>query len=230
MIIFYDFDGTLTPHSMPQYPILHSCGYTDDVLNPKVKSEIDRGLSFYEAYYKCYEEIFKENNLEMTRCNVCLGAQNTEFSNGVLDFFKEFQSSYTGLKHYIVTSGLKYYIEETPLNKYVDGVFGVTYKEKNGVYQDLDQLLTDVHKVDLIKRIQKENNNTNEIVYFGDGMTDKLAFEYVHSIGGNTVFIVSDERSKNNYDELKNTGIITKCFNSDFGKSSKVRKYIQSLI
>lgn len=230
MIIFYDFDGTLTPHSMPQYPILHSCGYTDDVLNPRVKSEIDKGISFYKAYYKCYEEIFDENNLKMNRSNICFGAENTEFNNGVIDYFREFQNSSTGIKHYIVTSGLKYYVEETPLNQYVDGVFGVTYKEENGIYQNLDQLLTDVQKIDVIKQIQKENNNTNEIIYFGDGMTDKLAFEYVHNIGGKTVFIASDERSKENYKELKDTGIITKCFNSNFGQSSEIREFVQSLI
>ena len=29
MIIIYDFDGTLTPNSLPQYEILKKCGYDD---------------------------------------------------------------------------------------------------------------------------------------------------------------------------------------------------------
>ena len=29
MVIIYDFDGTLTPNSLPQYEILKKCGYDD---------------------------------------------------------------------------------------------------------------------------------------------------------------------------------------------------------
>ena len=32
MIIIYDFDGTLTPYSLPQYEILIENGYSDDIL------------------------------------------------------------------------------------------------------------------------------------------------------------------------------------------------------
>lgn len=32
MIIIYDFDGTLTPYSLPQYEILKKCGYNDETL------------------------------------------------------------------------------------------------------------------------------------------------------------------------------------------------------
>lgn len=30
MIIIYDFDGTLTPYSLPQYEIIKKCGYDDN--------------------------------------------------------------------------------------------------------------------------------------------------------------------------------------------------------
>jgi len=46
-----------------------------------------------------------------------------------------------------------------------------------------------------IQKIQGENNGTNKVIYFGDGLTDRYAFEYVHSIGGKNVFIISNNKS-----------------------------------
>lgn len=40
MILIYDFDGTLTPYSLPQYPILKQCGYTDASLMKRIEQEI----------------------------------------------------------------------------------------------------------------------------------------------------------------------------------------------
>lgn len=91
-------------------------------------------------------------------------------------------------------------------------------------------LLSDRKKVDVIKKIQQDNNETNQIVYFGDGLTDKCAFEYVHSIGGTNVFISSDNHSNSSYETLNANGIINKKFDADFGKSSPIRDYIQTLM
>ena len=63
-----------------------------------------------------------------------------------------------------------------------------------------------------------------------DGLTDKLAFEYVHSIGGKNIFITSNEKSKANYQKLNINQIIDECFDSDFGIDSKISKYIEAQI
>ncbi len=96
--------------------------------------------------------------------------------------------------------------------------------------EDIDFLLTDEKKVEVIRRIQSENNETQEIVYFGDGLTDKFAFEYIHSIGGKNIFISSNEKSKENYKKLNINQIIDECFDSDFSIDSKISKYIESRI
>ena len=38
--IIYDFDGTLTPFSIPRFSILEKCGYEDGALNPKFLNEV----------------------------------------------------------------------------------------------------------------------------------------------------------------------------------------------
>ena len=82
-------------------------------------------------------------------------------------------------------------MNKTVIGKYVDGVYGVTFNEENGIYKNIDKLVTDEKKVDAIKDIQLHNEGTNKIIYFGDGLTDELAFQYVHKIGGKNVFIAS---------------------------------------
>lgn len=230
MVIIYDFDGTLTPYSLPQYEIIKKCGYNEEMLMNRIEEKLTNSKSLYEAYYKCYIEILLENNILLTKANVCLGADKVEFNNGVIEYFKNFQSQTTGVKHYIVTSGIKDYVDKTVIRKLVDGVYGVTFNEENGIYKDIDMLLTDKKKVDFIKQVQKDNQETNNIIYFGDGLTDGFAFEYVHSIGGKNVFIATKNESMETYKQLNVKGIIDKYFEPDFSMSSKLSKYIKTQI
>ena len=230
MVVIYDFDGTLTPYSLPQYELLEKCGYDEEKLMNRIKKELNNNKELYSVYYKCYMEILAENKIPMTKENICLGAKNVQFNNGVLEYFKSFQTSNTDIKHFIVTSGIQAYVDETHIRKFVDGVYGVTFNEENGIYKDIDILLTDKKKVDVIKQVQKDNNETNNIIYFGDGLTDSFAFEYVHSIGGKNVFIATKNESMETYKKLNVKGIIDKCFEPDFSMDSELSKYIQTQI
>lgn len=228
MVIIYDFDGTLTPYSLPQYQILKQCGYTDKTLMKRIEEEMIRNhTGFYETYYKCYRDILAENEIIMSRSNICLGAEHTRLNNGVEEYFKRFQSSKTGIKHYIVTSGIMDYVTETVIRDYVDGIYGVTFKQENGIFQNVDVLVTDKKKVDIIQKIQSENARTNEVIYFGDGLTDEFAFKYVHGIGGRNVFVASNERSYTNYQKLNVNGIIDNYFEANFEVNSQISNYIQ---
>lgn len=228
MIIIYDFDGTLTPYAYPQYSILEKCHLSEIALKEKMKETIKDGYNFYEAYYKVYEDTLKENGFVFSKENVCMGAQNVRLHKGVKEYFENFQSSKTDIKHYIITSGFEAYVKETIVTKWVDGIYGTTYEQKDGIFQKVDVLLTDKMKVDFIKKIQKENPS-EKIVYFGDGITDQYAFEYVHSIKGKTVFVSSDEESKKIYKQLNKNGDITECFEGNFERHSAIWQFVQNL-
>lgn len=232
MIIIYDFDGTLTPYSLPQYPVLKQFGVTDQSLMARIEEELHKGQvsSFYEAYYKCYKNILHENGVTMSRRNICLGANNVQFNKDVVDYFNRFQCSKTGIKHYIVTSGVQDFVEETAISSYVDGIYGVTFKQENGIFQNVDTLLSDKKKVDVIKELQSKNKGTRDVIYFGDGLTDKFAFAYVHSIGGKNVFVASNEHSINSYKKLNENGIINECFKADFAINSSISNYVAKQI
>lgn len=149
---------------------------------------------------------------------------------GVEEYFKRFQSSSSGVKHYIVTSGIRDYVMETPISESVDGIYGVTFKQEDGIFQGIDFMLSDEKKVDIIKKIQSENKGTREITYFGDGLTDQLAFEYVHSIGGQNAFIASGERAQINYAKINANGIMNYYFEPDFGVDSEISQYMKKQV
>ena len=220
MIVIYDFDGTLTPYSLPQYSILKNCGYDEVKFMDRVEQEQEK-TDLYTAYWKCYKNILLENNIEISKENICFEADKVKLNNGVLDYFNKFRSSNTCIKHYIVTSGVEDYVKATPIGKLVDGIYGTTI-DKNNV-----NILSDIDKVDIIKMIQQNNQIANDIIYFGDGLTDKLAFQYVHKIGGINVFVKSNEKSISNYKKMADEKIIDKCFSSDFGENSEIDKFME---
>ena len=231
MIIIYDFDGTLTPYSLPQYEILKRCGYDDNKLIERIKNEINanNSLNLYQAYFKCYVDILKEHNIELNMDSICLGVDKTRFNKSVEEYFNRMQFSKTGIKHYIITSGIKEYVKRTSIGSLVNDIYGVTFKRDGEKITEIDFLVTDKKKVDIIKEIAQENSNKN-IVYLGDGLTDADAFEYVHSISGKSIFIMANNDAIENYKKLKKQGIIDEGFDADFSEGSDLDNFLKVLI
>ena len=42
MVIIYDFDGTLTPYSLPQYEIIKKCGYNEEMLMNRIEEKLTK--------------------------------------------------------------------------------------------------------------------------------------------------------------------------------------------
>lgn len=227
MIIIYDFDGTLTPHGIPQYEILKKFGYDDEKLLKRVQELVKKeGIPLYRAFYKVYEDILRENDTEMSYANVVLGANDVVFNPGVLSYFEKMQEKNTGIKHFIVTSGLEEYVRSTKIQTLVDGVYGVTYHCVGDTFTTIDRLLTDEEKPKVIEAIVG-NNKSEKIVYVGDGLTDKYAFEYVHSIGGTSIYVGSTDQDFKNYQSLKENNIVDEYFSKDFGEGSDFENFIK---
>lgn len=226
MTIIYDFDGTLTPYSMPQYEILKKCGYDDEKQRDRRNLVINQcGISMYQAYYEVYEDILKENNIAMTAENIILGSDKVEFNKGVLDYFQDLQTKNTGIKHYIVTSGFKEYVSNTKIAPFVNGIYGAVYRKENDVYTEIEELVSDGMKPEIIKKILRDSNSKN-VIYIGDGMTDRYAFEYVHTIGGTSLYVGSTDKDLDNFSKLKEEGIVDNYFERDYSKNSELRTYI----
>ncbi len=224
MILIYDFDGTLTTNPLPEFEILKDCGCSTEELLPKIKKlKEDRKINFVEAYITSYIEVIKENNLKLNEYNLFKGYDKVKFNKGVLDYFNHFQSN--DIKHYVVTSGFKDYVEKTKVKPFLTKVYGTTLKKENDEYIGINTIVTDDAKAEIISQIVKSTNKI--IVYFGDGLSDKAAFKYVHSLGGKTIFIAKTKTKE--YVELNNLGIIDHLFEPDFSENSAIYKYVQTL-
>lgn len=230
MIIIYDFDGTLTPYSLPQYEIIKKCGYDDNKLMKRIKNVINtnKNLNLYQAYFKCYIDILEEHNIELNINNLCLGAEKTRFNKSVEEYFSRMQFNKTGIKHYIITSGIKEYVRRTAIGNLVNDIYGVTFKQDGEKLTGIDFLITDKKKVEIIKQIAQDNSN-EKIVYLGDGLTDAKAFDYVHSINGKSIFIIANDDAKESYINLNKQGIIDKGFDADFSEGSDLDIFIKGL-
>lgn len=230
MIIIYDFDGTLTPFGIPQYEILKKFGYNNGKLLERVMSLMKKDrLSLYRAFYKTYEDILKENNTEMSLANITLGANDVTFNPGVLSYFEEMQEKNSGIKHFIVTSGFEEYVRNTKICTLVNGIYGVTYRQKEDIFTTVDRLVTDEEKPKIIEMILKNNGN-KKVIYVGDGLTDKYAFEFVHSLGGICIYVGTTGKDFEDYKSLKENDIVDEYFSRDFSVESDFRIFIRKEI
>ena len=221
-VVIYDFDGTLTIYPMVRYKIIEKCDISYDEMRNSVYDYMNKNnTDIYNSYYSVFFNLLDSKNIDINIDNICYGSNMIEYSRGVIDYFNR----YKNVKHYVVTSGLKDYILNSYISKFFDDVYGVTIDYKN---KKINKLLTDKDKVDAIKEIIKKNNcNISDVVYVGDGLTDKYAFSYIHNNGGKTIFI-SDNDSDKLYLELSN--IIDYKFNRDFSVGSDIDMFINNFI
>lgn len=225
MIIIYDFDGTLTPYPIPKYKVLEDCGYDEIRLKLKLKEIMnEKNMNLYQAFVECIFEILKDNNLPQDLDTICVGANEVGFNKGVIDFFKNLQTK--KVTHYILTSGLDEYVKRTPIKPYIKNIYGTSMSQDK-----LKRLITDEDKPIYIKKIMElEHSNGTNIVYIGDGLTDKYAFEYVKSVGGICIYLSGEGKNDKNYQQLNDLGIITECFKPNYEIDKPLYKYISNLI
>ena len=106
-------------------------------------------------------------------------------------------------------------------------------EKRNIAIQDFikkETTMTEEEKVLAIKKIQSlyPKKKQNDIIYFGDGLTDQKAFEYVHSIGGISVFVSNDISIYNfSLTKLQELNIIDKCFEADFSPQNDIYHYVK---
>lgn len=233
-IIIYDFDGTLTPVPTPNFEILEYVGIKNptsnkvyiDMINKKIDED---NMNLYEAIYNTYLEVIKDANVKLTNDNISMGSNNFEYNNGVVEFLE--YTKKVGIKNYIVSSSIKVLLDETKVASYFEDIYATTFNyDDNKEAISIDYLLTDRKKVEVIKKILKDNNldNCNNIIYIGDGLTDYYAMEYVEKNGGKSIYIYYDKLDKN-MEVMKNKNVVSLYTQADFRKNSEIYNYINKI-
>lgn len=223
-IVIYDFDGTLTPYPITVLGILENCGFIGGGNNfnfKKLVSErmLEKNISVYNSFYETIFDVVESNGYFLNDEVLSIGADRIEYNNGVEEFLKYLNNQ--GIDNYIISSGMKCFLDNTSISKYFKDIYATTFKYKNGMVEDIENIVTDVKKIDAVKDIISKNNfvDCSNIVYIGDGLTDLPIMEFVKNNGGTTIY-VSD-----NVNDIDNN-IVSYCFNKDYSKDNDIFKVI----
>ena len=223
--IIYDFDGTLTTSPIAYYPALKLCNINNvdewkDIIYKKWK---DKSVNFVEHFFNLYFNILKENNLPLNDDTFLIGKDELEYSPGVIEYFKQKDSD---VKSYILTSNYESWVKNSIIGKYVDEVYGTSFKYENGILTGIRRFMSEIDKIEKIDMIA--NNNYENVIYIGDGLTDIHAFKHIINKGGTAVLVYRP----NNYsvcNALKEENIKIDCFLADFTKGSKLYNFLKEL-
>lgn len=225
--IIYDFDGTLTNKPIPEIKFISKLGYTNQDFNTMISKAIANS-DIYTGYYTVVLDLLLNGSLPNNDSTLTIGSNDVVYNTGLESYLNQYKDN---IKHYILSSGIQVYIENTVLAHYFTGIYGTTFKYDNDSnIIDLDVILSDDKKVEIIKQINIDNGrqplDSSNLLYIGDGMTDYYAFKFVKETGGTSIIIYTDEQPIN--DEL--IKVTNKAFKADYRPNSDLVKYIKKLV
>lgn len=230
-VIIYDFDGTLTPFSLPKFEILEKCGLVKGALNPKfMELAKERMADFdgdlYQAIFHTYFDIIKNSGHTLTDDNFTLGAGDVVYNKGVMEFLQLLNQN--NVENYLLSSGILVYLKKTIVAPFFKEMFATTFKyNEQGEAVGIDYLMSDKNKVDAIKEVTK-THSCKDIIYIGDGFTDYYAMEYVKNNGGNVIFVYNDEHNKD-MAAMKEKQVVDLFTEADFSHDSELNQYVRRL-
>jgi phosphoserine phosphatase len=223
LIFVYDFDGTLTPYSSPQYKILKDCGYDDIKMDELVRFFTSKGFDLHEAFLEAVYDIFKRFDVPLRIETFCEGAQDIEFNKGILEFFNKFKRD--NIRHYVVSSGFRDVISKSKVSEFLDDIYGINVLSDENKFEIIN-FMKEQDKVKAIDEIVRINNcQLSDVVYFGDGLTDRCAFSHVHNNGGISVLVKA--QNSDLFNDLAKESFIDFAFLPDYSQGSDIDRFVE---
>lgn len=249
--LIYDFDKTLSTTDMQNYDFIKNLKMnpkdfwdnTDKLVND---NESDKILAYmYLMVKEC-----KNNNIKLTREYLNSCAKSIEFYKGVDTWFSRINqfafSLGVTLEHYIVSSGITEIIEGTPINKYFKKIYGCSFLYKDGEAVWPKTAINYTNKTQFIFRIakgaldirdddsvnKKTDNlviNYNNMIYFGDGLTDIPCMKIVKDSGGKSIAIYQEGKEKKILPLLKDDRV-NFALPADYSENSKLENVVKMII
>ena len=234
-IIIYDFDGTLTPYSIPRFEMLKKCmgdarGIKKFYLDVMKRSFVKKN-DFYRAFYEVYFEEIKRCGLEINDDNLCLGSDRVVYNAGVYEFL--FDLKRNNIKNYLLSSNVKVFLDKTLIAELFEQVYATTFNyDAGGKVEGINHLISSFGKVEIIKEILALNSyaidDCSDVIYVGDGITDVYAMEYVKKNGGISILLYSDLKTKN-IKRIMKKNAVNILIPADFSFDGNLSGYIKKL-
>lgn len=225
--IIYDFDGTLTPYSVPQYEIITKRQVTiPEFMNQVIQKAKQESRPLIQSYLMHYIEVIKKQGIPLTKENFCLGSENIQYNPGTMEFLQK--NKQEKIKQLIITAGLEIYVKQTKIAPLVDGIYGSTFCQEKGKEDKILLSMEKETKNKFIRQIVNEQGEGKSIVYIGDGLTDKPAFQEMKKWGGTSIYVYHTKEDKINAEKLKEQKLIDYAFLADFTQGAELERWINS--
>lgn len=253
--MMYDFDDTLVPGNIENYNFLPKIGlspgefaaeYTDLV----VQNEMDLILAFMYTYIATS----KAKNLPTTPTEFMKYGNGIKFYEGVEQWFERINKygDERGLQieHYVISSNLKEMIEGTVIAPEFKKVFAsYYYYDSTGVavwpavsmnYTAKTQILFRISKgcldiidddsVNKVVKASERHVRFENMIYFGDGITDIPCMKLVRSRGGHSIAVYGPESSNQVADQLKSEGRVNFAAPANYCEGKDLDTYVKTVI
>lgn len=253
MALIYDFDYTLSPKDMQAFHYIGKLGYksVNDFWEKCAENTKANNMDGILSYM----QLMVKENPNVTKKELKEEGKYIKLYKGVDTWFKRIneygKAHHVDVEHYIISSGIKEMIQGTKIAKEFKKIYACSYTyDENGKVLWPSRVINYTTKTQYLFRINKgvldETNDFDlnrkmpqtekhipfeNIVYFGDGMTDVPSMKVVLEQGGNTVAIYENKETKKNLAlELKKDERAVFIALADYRENSKVDKLIKSII
>ncbi len=230
--IIYDFDGTLTKTSLPEFKIFPSSSILKKAPNQKIVRFIDRGtrkigINLYQVLFIAYLDILKLKRKMLAQEISTIEQEKINYCAGVSQFLETVKSH--GVSNYLVSTNLEEQLEKTIIAPLFDKIYGtvIDRDEKDKITNI--EVMDELKKIETVKQITKNANDCSDVIYFGDGLTDEGPMKYIKNHGGTSILVYQDATSKI-INDFSKRDIVTHCFEADYRPNSNLNNYIHSLV
>lgn len=252
--LLYDFDKTLSPKDMQEYSFIPNMGmssseFWSEANKISVKNDMDRIL----AYMYLMVRLAKKNEFPITKESFINLGKDVKLYNGVSTWFKRIneygKSLGVEIEHYILSSGLKEIIEGTSIAKEFKKIYACEFHYNNFGNADWPQqvvnfttktqflfriskgVLDVIDDVKLNRKIKDEERRVpyQNMIYFGDGLTDVPCMKLVKQYGGHSIAIYRKSEIKKVQPLLKDERVDFIC-EGDYSKGSTLEEVVKDII
>lgn len=248
----YDFDGTLAHGNIQEYNFIPALNMTSDefwneVDNLKINNNMENVLAYMYLMLKKAEE----HNMSVKKSAFIEYGKNIKFYPGVIDWFDRVNSyaSTLGIKvhHYIVSSGIKEMIEGTQIKDKFEKIYAcsflynideiakwpavsVNYTNKTQFLYRINKGIYEVYDESINNKMAEEDKKIpfENMIYFGDGMTDVPCMKLVKDSGGIAISLY--ESNNKLATELLTDGRVNHISKTDYTENSDLDKYIKDVL
>lgn len=198
--VVYDFDGTLTPETKPEFKILEKCGMPDGTKNPlffatvREKAAAD-STDIYDAMAQFILSLMQQAGSQLTDENLALGADQRVYNPGVEEFLANLRQQ--GIANFLLSSGLQSYLKHLKIAPEFTEIFATVFSyDQSGEFNGITRVMSTDEKAVALQEIAEQINGRpddfSSIIYIGDGPTDVVAMEYIKQHGGGAILIQHD--------------------------------------